>query len=371
MADMPTLGRSRKRPVAPRGILIVVVLAFVIGGWMFARSKRHKNDVAPHPTTTTAPVAAPPQSGVVVNPTGATATAGAATARADDGGATAAPAAVDAAAAPQKSAGEVELEKLGWKRLDVDVNGPLETAVVQKVGPELGPRLVQVLVRSLVWWLAVPQDLRRGDRLTALYEERAGEDPIIHAVRYQSGKMSRTFAAYRYKLPDAQFARFYTSDGQELESRLQHAPLDDYEQVTSLLRDGRGHKGVDFKTPMNSPVKAPFDAVVAKKNWNFKGNGNSIELHEAGGHGWTVMFLHLAEPPSIAVGAHVSRGEVVGKSGNTGHSFAPHLHYQLMAGTKILDPFAVQETYHRKLPDAQKKAFADERDKLDRLLDEK
>jgi hypothetical protein len=76
------------------------------------------------------------------------------------------------------------------KRLHVEVNGPLETAVVHEVGPEIGPRLVQVLVRSLVWWLSVPGDLRRGDVLEALYEERPGEDPIVYAVRYKSGKAS-------------------------------------------------------------------------------------------------------------------------------------------------------------------------------------
>jgi murein DD-endopeptidase MepM/ murein hydrolase activator NlpD len=359
---MPTLGRSRKRPVAPRIVTTVLVLALAIAGWIYLRG--HKSAPVSPPTVTTIPGVTPPLA--TPPPSGAAPSSGAA--------ATAPEKREDASAPvvplpPAKSPGELELEKLGWKRLDVEVNGPLETAVVQKVGPDLGPRLVQVLVRSLVWWLAVPGDLRRGDRLQALYEERAGEDPIIHVVRYQSGKMGRTFRAYRYKLPDSQFARFYTGDGLELEARLTHAPLDDYEQVTSLLRDGRGHKGVDFKTPMNSPVKAPFDATIVKKNWNFRGNGNSIELRESGGHGWTVMFLHLAEPSSLAVGAHVSRGEVVGKSGNTGHSFAPHLHYQLMAGQKILDPFAVQETFHRKLPDAQKKAFAEERERLDHLLD--
>lgn len=328
--------------------------------WRHFRS--HKSAPPPSSPVAVAPIA--PSTGAPIVPPSGVAFAHDGGSTPDDGGN------VDLKPAPPiKSAADVELDKLNWKRLDVSVNGPLETAVVQKVGPELGPRLVQVLVRSLVWWLSVPSDLRRGDRLQALYEERPGEDPIIHAVRYQSEKMGRTFHAYRYKQTDSQFARFYGSDGQELEARLQHAPLDDYEQVTSLLRDGRGHKGVDFKTPMNSPVKAPFDGVVVRKNWNFKGNGNSIEIHEAGGHGWTLMFLHLSEPPALAAGAHVSRGEVVGKSGNTGHSFAPHLHYQLMSGTKVLDPFAVQETFHRKLPDAQKKAFNEEAARLDHLLD--
>ena len=36
----------------------------------------------------------------------------------------------------------------------------------------------------------------------------------------------------------------------------------------------------------------------------------------------------------------LKKGDVISTSGNTGHSFAPHLHYQLVdAGGKLLDPF--------------------------------
>jgi murein DD-endopeptidase MepM/ murein hydrolase activator NlpD len=355
MTDLPTLGRSRKPPNGrvAGAVVLVAIVAAVVGYRMYSRRS------AP---TLPPTVSAPPPTPVPGNPPPP-----APPATSEDGGtAVAAPTAPSARA---RSAGDEELKKAGVKRLRVEVNGPLETAVVKEVGPEVGPRLVQVLVRSLVWWLSVPGDLRRGDLLEVLYEERDGEDPIVHAVRYKSGKNSRSYRAYRFKAPDSQWPRFYTPDGGELELRLAHAPLDDYEQVTSLLRDGRGHKGVDLKTPVGTPVKAPFAATVVKKNWHWKGNGNSIELRESGGHGWTAMFLHLAEPPSLAIGAHVGRGEVVGKSGNTGHSFAPHLHYQLMAGTKVLDPFAVQETHRKKLPESAKVAFAGEVTRLDRLLD--
>ena len=358
MSEMPTLGRSRKRSARPAAIVVVLVLLLVVLAWW----KLHKKS-APPPVAPTATTPAPRPTPASGNP--APPAPVAATTTGDDGGM-----AATTPAKPARSPADEELEKAGLKRLRVEVNGPLETAVVGAVGPELGPRLVQVLVRSLVWWLSVPADLRRGDVLEALYEERPGEDPIIHAVRYKSGKNARTYKAYLFKPADSQWPRFYTPDGAELELRLVHPPLDDYEQVTSLLRDGRGHKGVDFKTPMGSPVHAPFDATVVRKNWNWKGNGNSIELRESGGHGWTALFLHLSEPPSLAAGAHVSRGEVVGKSGNTGHSFAPHLHYQLMAGQeKVLDPFAVQETTRKKLPEKEKTAFATEMARLDHLLD--
>ena len=120
--------------------------------------------------------------------------------------------------------------------------------------------------------------------------------------------------------------------------------------MTSLVRDGRGHKGVDFKTPVGTPIRAPFEARVARKNWHLKGNGNSLDLREVGGRGLTALFLHLAEPPSVPVGAPVAAGQEVGKSGNTGHSFAPHLHYQLMLGPKVVDPFAALPTTRRHLP---------------------
>jgi murein DD-endopeptidase MepM/ murein hydrolase activator NlpD len=64
----------------------------------------------------------------------------------------------------------------------------------------------------------------------------------------------------------------------------------------------------------------------------------------------------------------VARGQVVAKSGNTGHSFAPHLHFQLMQAQKVLDPFAALPTHRRRLPARDKALFATEMARLDRLL---
>jgi hypothetical protein len=246
----------------------------------------------------------------------------------------------------------------GLKGFTVNIKGPLESAIVASEGKEVGTALTQVVNRSLVWWVRVPQDLTKGDRLSVVYETRDGQEPLVHAVRFTSGKFGKTFETYRFKATSEAFARYYQADTTELEERLVDAPLDSWEQVTSLLRDGRRHKGVDFKTPVGTPVKATFDGVVARKNWNFRGNGNSIELQESGGKGRTALYLHLAElPKSLAVGQKFKRGEVMAKSGNTGHSFAPHLHYQLMSGDKVIDPFESHATMRASLPAADKAAF--------------
>jgi murein DD-endopeptidase len=245
----------------------------------------------------------------------------------------------------------------------------METTLIQAVGPDLGPSLAQVLARTLVWWVAVPGDLRRGDKLDALFEERPNEEPLVHVIRFASGKFGQTFSAYRFKAPSARFARFYQPDGEEIELRLVDAPLDDYEQVTSLIKDGRKHKGVDFKTPVGSPVRATFDGTVTRKTWHFRGNGNSLEMIQDAPPYRTAMFLHLSPlPRSLEVGHHFKKGEIIAASGNTGHSFAPHLHYQLMLAEKLLDPFRVHATFHKKLGADEKNALDAEIRRLDGLM---
>ncbi len=249
-------------------------------------------------------------------------------------------------------------EVLPYKTFSIDINGPLESAIIASEGKTIGAPLTQVVTRNLVWWVRVPQDLARGDTLQVAYEAREGKEPLVHAVRFTSGRHARTFEAYRFQPAGAPFPAFFQPDGSTLEERLIDGPIESWEQITSLLRDGRRHQGVDFKTPVGTPVKASFDATVTRLNWNFRGNGNSVELKERGGAGRTALYLHLQElPKTLKVGQQLKRGEVFAQSGNTGRSFAPHLHFQLMQGATVLDPFESLKTTRGALPETDKAAF--------------
>ena len=197
----------------------------------------------------------------------------------------------------------------------------------------------------------------------------AQTEPVVDAVRYTSAKLGGVVAAYRWQPDGSRWPRYFRPDGSEVELRLVDSPVGEYEQITSLLRDGRRHKGVDFKTPVGSPVHAPFDGVIERRNWNFAGNGNCLDIADPA-TGRHAIFLHLEVlPKELAVGRKVKKGEVIAQSGNSGHSFAPHLHYQLEdAGGKVLDPFAVLRTERRSLAADQKAKFDSARAQLDAKL---
>jgi murein DD-endopeptidase MepM/ murein hydrolase activator NlpD len=324
-------------------MLISLLLGTGAGGvWWWKQRLASEQPAATEQTPASAPVAAGPGN----------ATANAAPT----------PAAAPVAADPLKAA--------GLSRATIRVDGPLETAVTAAAGPEVGPALAQVVTRTLVWWVDVPGDMRRGDTLDVLYEVRPGEEPLVHAVRFTSNKTGQTHRSYRFQPETDKNPRYYLPSGEELELRLENSPLDDYEQVTSLLRDGRRHKGVDFKTPVGTPVKAPFTGTVARKNWSFRYNGNCIELQEIGGKNRRALFLHMDElPRSLKVGDRFNVGSVLGRSGNSGRSFAPHLHYQLEAADeRVLDPYETHRTYRRSLAPALRSAFEAEVRRLDGLL---
>jgi len=334
MRDFPTLGEPRRKSHTGTVLVLMLLGAGAASGlWWWKHRRTPAGQVAPAAQVSEAPKPSP--------------------------------------AEPARSTPTVDeiLKRSGVRFISVSINGPLERSLVEQTGKELGQALAQVVTRTMVWWISVPADLRRGDRIDVLFEERPSEEPIAHAIRFASAKAGKVFRAYRYKPSGSPFARYYSPSGEEVELRIKDAPLDDYEQVTSLVKDGRRHKGVDFKTPVTSKVKATFDGTLTKRNWNFRGNGNCIEVTESGGQGRKALFLHLSElPKTVQVGMRVTKGEVIALSGNSGHSFAPHLHYQLMRGERVIDPYSSHETYRRALKPEQKPGLDAEIARLDGLM---
>ncbi|MEO0559874.1 MAG: M23 family metallopeptidase [Bacteroidota bacterium] len=95
-----------------------------------------------------------------------------------------------------------------------------------------------------------------------------------------------------------------------------------------ILRVRRMHAGVDFPTPVGTPLVATGDGQVSFIGAK-GGYGNVIEIeHPLAGK--MTLYAHLSRAaPGLTVGSTVRRGQTVAYSGNTGLSTAPHLHYEV------------------------------------------
>jgi len=99
-------------------------------------------------------------------------------------------------------------------------------------------------------------------------------------------------------------------------------------------RWGRMHNGTDFAAPIGTPIYAPADGVVTYAGWS-SGYGRLVKIqHEFG------IETRYAHQSAIRVkkGQRVSRGDRIGDIGNSGRSTGPHLHYEVRAGGKPINP---------------------------------
>ena len=95
------------------------------------------------------------------------------------------------------------------------------------------------------------------------------------------------------------------------------------------------HNGLDMLAHSGEPVHAAADGVVKEVIKSRKGLGNVVVIDHGGGY--LTRYAHLADM-QVSKGRKVKRGTCIGYVGVSGTSFAPHLHYEVLRDTVVLDP---------------------------------
>lgn len=248
------------------------------------------------------------------------------------------------------------------------IRGEVEGAVsriFQEALPEQGAAVSAMAERLWVWDLDLRKDPRKGDPVQAVVD-LSEEEAVILGLTYESKKQRRTLEAWRFQPAERDVPSWFDGAGKEVPGRLIRAPIQDYEQITALLGDGRGHQGMDFKAPVGTTVSTPFAGKVRRVDWNTRYNGRSVEIERD--DGVRLRFLHL-DQVGVRIGQSLINGSAVGKSGNTGRSYAPHLHYEAVdARGRVIDPLSLHDVEHVQLTGADLLAFEAERDRLLGLL---
>lgn len=122
-------------------------------------------------------------------------------------------------------------------------------------------------------------------------------------------------------------------------------PLEDYtfaqtgasvgSKINPFYKVSMQHNGLDMLAHSGEPVRATADGVVKEVIKSRKGLGNVVVIDHGGGY--LTRYAHLADM-QVTKGRKVKRGTCIGYVGVSGTSFAPHLHYEVLRDTVVLDP---------------------------------
>ena len=92
------------------------------------------------------------------------------------------------------------------------------------------------------------------------------------------------------------------------------------------------HNGIDFRASIGTPIYAATDGKIIKIDNNDLGfsfyNRYQYGLYILINHynGLSTLYAHLSKV-LVQEGQKVTRGQLIGYSGNTGYSYGPHLHF--------------------------------------------
>lgn len=206
------------------------------------------------------------------------------------------------------------------------------------------------------------RDVNKGDRLVLFYTRkyRFGQyfsNPVIQASMIETNKKPNYLIAYND-------GRFYDLKGRETAGFLLQMPLS-YVYITSkftharkhpvLKRIVRPHYGIDLRAKVGTPVKSAGNGRVVSAGKK-GGYGNAIEIAHEGG--LKTLYAHLSViDKKVRVGKYVKQGQIIAKSGNTGISSGPHLHFGLYKNNRPINPLGSIRTTRSELRGKKKEEF--------------
>jgi hypothetical protein len=145
------------------------------------------------------------------------------------------------------------------------------------------------------------------------------------------------------KLQDWQDYTYHPPLLDKYEIRFKHGQRYPMNPAFGILQ-GKRHLGVDYLLPTGKPIYAIADGTTKSSKGVHAGNMVTLVTNR----GLSVRYMHLSRFVQESNG-RVSRGQIIGYTGNTGTSTAPHLHIDIFEGvptninqfSKFIDPLTL------------------------------
>lgn len=231
------------------------------------------------------------------------------------------------------------------------ISASIENSVFEDgIRAGIRPALLAQFAEIFTWDVDIERDIRSGDSLKILYEQRSRKGQEMKAgVRILAAELinaGQKLTAIYFEKQHGQ-GNYYNLDGRSLARSFLRFPLE-FSSITShfsesrlhpILRTHLPHPGVDFAAERGTPIRAVGDGIITEAGWN-GAYGKSIDIkHDAT---YTSRYAHLGSyAEGIRGGVAVTKGQVIGYVGSTGRATGPHLHFEMYKDQQYINPLSV------------------------------
>lgn len=105
--------------------------------------------------------------------------------------------------------------------------------------------------------------------------------------------------------------------------------------IHPFYKSSHHHRGVDYSVPLGTAVFATADGFVDRIENKGQSTGLSLQIQHS--KRYETLYANL-DKVLVAPGARVVRGDIIAFTGNSGLSFAPHLHYEVRQNGVPVNP---------------------------------
>ncbi|HAJ90579.1 MAG TPA: peptidase M23 [Rhodospirillaceae bacterium] len=217
---------------------------------------------------------------------------------------------------------------------------------------DLPDRVTANAIKLFSYAVDFQRDIKSGDKLEVLYDSYKTPDGYVAKtgeIVFAKLKVgSREYALYRYESANGK-VDYYTADGKSVRQStgLMRTPVA-YGRVSSgfgarvhpVLGYTKMHKGVDFASPVGTPIYASGDGAIERAG-RFSSFGNYVRIRHSSKI--STAYAHMSRfGKGIRPGMKVKQGQIIGYVGTTGRSTGPHLHYEVLVNNVQVNPSSVK-----------------------------
>jgi murein DD-endopeptidase MepM/ murein hydrolase activator NlpD len=229
--------------------------------------------------------------------------------------------------------------------------------------------LAQIFVNGFKNSLNFRRDLRKGDKLVMVYDQKYRFGKPYSMPKLQVAMIEMRGKKHSIYLNSDE--RYYDEKGAQVEGFLLSRPVK-HARISSkftkrryhpILKRYRAHLGIDYAARRGTPIMAAGSGKIIFAG-RTRGYGNLIKIRHS--DGYMTLYAHQKSfRRGIKRGKYVKQGQVIGYVGSTGLSTGPHLHFGLYKNGRAINPARVVRVTTKRLGGKARKSFL----KIKRELD--